>query len=221
MKNLKRIIIASLFILAALLISHHIFLNDMFFDSDIGRDFLLIDDVVSNRNITLIGPRADGISGMFFGPHWIYLNIPFYLIGNGNPVVVAFSWVLLILFSIISTYYVANKLFGKTSGLIAAMIYAFFIVPFSTGITQSFFAVLISPWIVYFLALFIKNKKPLYLGISLFLSGTLYQFQPAFGMITIPFTVLITFYEIVKIKKYKYLLLYIFFSYSIWFIYRI
>ena len=62
------------------------------FHVDVARDFLVIRDIVQNHKITLIGPRSGGIPGVFHGPLWLYLNIPSYLVGHGDPVIVGYGW---------------------------------------------------------------------------------------------------------------------------------
>src|ERR1700704_37205 len=89
------------------LFSLHLLLGDLLFHTDIARDFLLIQDIAVNNKLTLIGPRAGGIPGVFFGPIWLYLNLPAFIIGNGNPLAVGYFWLLLFLFGVGAVYYVA------------------------------------------------------------------------------------------------------------------
>lgn len=210
MKKIIFILFSSLFLLSLFLLSQHLFQGDLFFDSDIGRDFLLFEDVLYNKPLTLIGPRADGISGMFFGPYWIYMNLPVFILSGGNPIAVGFSWFILMLISIGSVYYVSKKIFNLTAALATSLIYSFALVPFSSGFTQSFMAVILAPWLIYSLSLYMKKPKPLFLATTLFIVGVIYQFQPAFGMISIPATVGITLFYIIKNRKYKHIFYFIF-----------
>ena len=57
------------------------------FFNDIARDFLLLQEL-DQKKIVLIGPRSS-TNGLFHGPLWTYINYPAYVLGNGNPVVVA------------------------------------------------------------------------------------------------------------------------------------
>jgi hypothetical protein len=59
--------------------------GDILFYSDIARDFLLMEDILYNKPIALIGPRSGAISGVFHGPLWFYLNLPAFILGKGNP----------------------------------------------------------------------------------------------------------------------------------------
>src|SRR3989344_6206913 len=94
------------------------------FNTDIARDFLLLEDVYYNHNISLIGPRAGGIPGVFHGPMWIYLNLPAYALGAGNPIAVGWFWVGLFIISIGIIYYVSIKMFDRTTAMIATLVYA-------------------------------------------------------------------------------------------------
>src|SRR5579863_1751233 len=91
------------------LFSLHLFLGDLLFHTDIARDFLLIQDIAVNHKLTLIGPRAGGIPGTFFGPIWLYLNLPVFLLGNGNPIIIGYFWLLLFFVGIGTVYYVGYK----------------------------------------------------------------------------------------------------------------
>ena len=71
--------LACLAILSAVLFLNtlHLFKADVRFHTDIARDFLVMADIVETNKPTLIGPKSGGISGVFHGPAWYYLNLPF------------------------------------------------------------------------------------------------------------------------------------------------
>ena len=106
---------AALFILFLVLVffrmSWFVLNGEVNFSSDIARDFHLMREI-DQKKIVLIGPRSS--SGLFHGPLWLYLNYPAFVAGQGNPVIVGWWWVFLMLFWQVSSFYVANKLFGKT-----------------------------------------------------------------------------------------------------------
>lgn len=195
-----------LFCLAFYLISLHLFQSDMMFHTDIARDFLLIEEIVNTKDVTLIGPKTGGIPGMFFGPVWLYAHVPLFVLGGGDPIIIAYFWVLLVLASILSVYYVTLKIFNNFSALVASLIYAFSSISFSSGFTQSFGSVLLAPWLVYCMYLFFQKKKVIFLLSALLLNGFVYQLQPAVGMLTLPVTGLLALFIILQEKKYTYLL---------------
>lgn len=176
------------------------------FHTDIARDFLLLEDVYYNHNITLIGPRSGGIPGVFHGPLWLYINLPAYILGNGNPVVVGWFWFLIFIVSIGVVYYVGKKMFDDTTAKFAALIYAS-----STGSSvYAFFnpagAVLLSPLFMYLLWLYFKKQNPIVLASCMFVLGCIIQFQMAFGVpllvVILPFLI----YRIIRDRKFSHFL---------------
>src|SRR3989344_1659117 len=83
------------------------------FFNDVARDFLLLQEL-DEKKIVLIGPRSS-TNNLFHGPFWTYINYPAYVIGNGNPVVVAWFWGLLECFFLLASFYMVRKLFGTFS----------------------------------------------------------------------------------------------------------
>jgi hypothetical protein len=188
------------------LFSLHLFLGDLLFHTDIARDFLLIQDIVVNHKLTLIGPRAGGIPGTFFGPIWLYLNLPAFLIGNGNPLIIGYFWLLLFFFGLGIVFYVGQKVFNVAVGIISISMYIYTIIFMAPGYTQSFAPVVLSPVLLYTVYLFVEKKRLLYLCWAVFLCGLLIQFQPAFGSIVSVITFLFSIGFLIKRKQLKYLL---------------
>ncbi|MDA1317484.1 MAG: hypothetical protein O3B87_05735 [bacterium] len=176
------------------------------FHTDIARDFLLFEDIYYNHNVTLIGPRSGGIPGVFHGPLWIYINVPAYIIGAGNPITVGWFWVGLFVLSIATTYYVGLKMFDRTTAMVASVIYTSAI---GTTVDRFFNpagAVLLAPIFYYTLWKYFKTNSWQWLSICLFILGCIIQFQMAFG---VPILVVIAptiLYQIWKKKTYKHLL---------------
>ena len=209
-KKILLLVVLLFFVFAFFLSTINIFQKDLNFNTDIARTFLLVENMVDTGHLTLIGPRAGGISGMFFGPAILYLYAPFYILGGGNPIVIAYFWIFLNFFSLYSVFFVSDKIFGRKLAIFASLIYAFFSVPFSSGVTASFGSVLLSPWLLYFMYLFLKSRRLLHITIALLINGFIYQFQPAAGMITLAVTFAITIYIFLREKKYTF-----FFSYLV------
>jgi hypothetical protein len=189
------------------LFSLHLLLGDLLFHTDIARDFLLIQDIAINHRLTLLGPRAGGIPGTFFGPIWLYLNIPAFLLGNGNPIVIGYFWFLLFILGVGIVYYVAGEIFKVAVGVISITMYIYTIIFMAPGYTQSFAPVVLSPILLYTVYLFIEQKKPVYLAYSTFLCGLLIQFQPAFGISVSVITFVLTLFLLLKRRRLKYVFL--------------
>lgn len=176
------------------------------FHTDIARDFLLVEDIAVNKNITLIGPRSGGIPGVFHGPLWLYIHLPFFLIGQGNPVVIGWFWIGLFALSTFFVYYAGKKIYSKTAGLFAALIYSSVVASSIHSLINPFGAVVFFPICFYFFYVYFSTSKLKDLIIAIFLLGMVIQFQMAFG---IPILILIYTYLLIHIlfkRKYKHLL---------------
>jgi hypothetical protein len=187
------------------LFSLHLLLGDLLFHTDIARDFLLIQDIAINHKLTLLGPRAGGIPGTFFGPIWLYLNLPAFLFGNGNPLVIGWFWYLLFLFAVVAVFYVGRKIFNVAVGIISITMFIYTVVFFAPGFTQSFATVVLSPILLYTVYLFLEKKRIRYLCWSVFLCGLLIQFQPAFGSIMLIITFILSVIFLLRRKQSKFL----------------
>jgi len=149
--------------------------GDIFFHTDIARDFLLIQDIVINKNLTLIGPRAGGIPGVFHGPFWLYLNaIPFYL-ANGNPLFISWFWYILMIFGLFISFSISKKIFNLNIALISTAFLSIFYIRQVNNFFNPYGALLISPLFFYF----IYQKKYIFAFLVL---GIIFQFQMAFAV---------------------------------------
>lgn len=179
--------------------------GDIVFHTDIARDFLLIEDIVKNKPITLIGPRSGGIPGVFHGPLWTYLNAPAFILGGGNPAIVGWFWVLLYAVNVYIIYKVGKSMFNQETGLIAAALTST-ITAFSVpGFFNPFGAVMAAPVFFYFFYKYVRNKNVKDLLISLFTLGLVIQFQMAFGVPILVLLLPVLIFLIIKNKKFSHL----------------
>lgn len=82
-----------------------------------------VKDIVIDKHLRLIGQETS-TQGVFIGPLFYYILIPFFLLTSMDPIgVIGFS-VLLGVFTTISFYFVFKKLFNIQTGLIAAFLHA-------------------------------------------------------------------------------------------------
>ncbi len=184
-----------LFIYALLFASRLLLSGNIVFHTDIARDMLLIEDIVKNKPITLLGPRAGGIPGVFHGPLWLYLNLPAFLIGGGNPTIIGWFWLLLYVINIYIIYLIGKKIFNREVGTVAALITAVVTAHSASSLFNPFGAVVLSPIFLYLLYRYIEKYEFKYLISSLFVLGLIIQFQMAFGLpilfLTLPILVCI------------------------------
>lgn len=183
--------------------------GDLNFNTDLARDFLLLENVQETHKLTLLGPRSGGIPGLFHGPLWLYLNLPAYLVGHGNPVAVGWFWIGLIAALAGITYFVGKALANHTVGLIAAILVAMSSVPAAPALFNPFGAVMFAPLFFYFFYKYFTNGKITYLLVALFINGILIQFQVAFGGPMLFLATILVLYRCFKRKLFTPLLAYL------------
>jgi len=97
-------------------------LTGFYFDQ--GRDAKIIWDLWHSGKFFLIGPTT-GIEGIFLRPFYYYLIAPFYLIGNGNPVIVSIALAVINVLGIYVIYKIGKEFFSQSAGLLASTFVAF------------------------------------------------------------------------------------------------
>lgn len=207
-KRLK-LLIYFLILLSVIASAWYVLNKDLLFHTDIARDFLVLEDMVKTQKPTLIGPRSGGISGVFHGPLWFYLNLPAFILGGGSPVIVAWFWVFLSIFSIGITYYVGRKLFDEKIALVASFLLSVLSISYTNSLFNPFGAVITFPVFFYLFLRYLKSTKVLYLISALFCLGLTIQFQIAFG---VPILILSTIYLVpffLKKKKFFHIFSYL------------
>ncbi len=182
--------------------------KDINFHTDIARDYLVLEEIVNTKKPTLIGPRSGGIPGVFHGPLWFYVNLPAFIIGNGNPGVVAWFWILLSVSGIATTYYFGKKLFNEKAALLAALLLSVYSIFYTRSLFNPYGAVLFFPVFFYLFWRYIKTQKFIFLISSLFTLGIIMQFQIAFGAPILFLTFLYNLKIILKRKNFTHLLAY-------------
>ncbi len=125
-------------------------------------------DIIIDHHFRLIGQETS-ILGLFVGPLFYYLTAISFAIFNMNPLSGAAVTTLIGLFTIISIYWVFNKLFNKGVGLIGAFLYA--VSPFAVFLdrwvvpTQP--TVLWSVWFLYILFSILKGNYKILIILSI------------------------------------------------------
>lgn len=117
-------------ILLAFFLRSSMFLNgDFYMLADQGRDLQLVKQIVVDHKLTLIGGHA-GFGGLFHGPLWWYMIVPFFWLAQGDPFYSLVPLYMIIsLGYVIVSYFIGKKLYGKFSGLLFAYL---------IGISQTF-----------------------------------------------------------------------------------
>lgn len=206
LNNIFNIALVTSIIGALFLCAWYFIFNELTFHTDIARDFLLIEQIIDTKRPTLIGPRSGGIPGVFHGPLWLYLHIPAFVIGSGNPVAIAWFWWLLVIVFVIVVYYISKKLFGEIPALLAALVCALKLVDSTKSLFNPFGAVLLFPVFFYTLLLYLQTSNVRYLLVGIFSLGLIIQFQIAFGLPIFILTFFLVVAFILRKKQFKDLL---------------
>lgn len=83
----------------------------------------IVKDIYIDHHPRLIG-QLTSAPGIFIGPLFYYLLIPFFLITNMDPIATTIPLTIFAILSLISIYYVFSKLFNPITGLIATFLQA-------------------------------------------------------------------------------------------------
>lgn len=94
----------------------------MTFLGDEGRDALVVYGILHGK-FTLLGPTAS-VGGFFLGPVYYYFMAPFLWLFNYDPAGAAVMVALFGVATVYLVYKVGDEFFNKTTGLIAAFLYA-------------------------------------------------------------------------------------------------
>lgn len=95
----------------------------MTFLGDEGRDAIIVRNLLVNADPILIGPGTS-VGGMYLGPLYYYFMAPFLFLANFSPIGPAVGVALLGIVTIYLVYVAGRDWFGKTAGLVAALLYA-------------------------------------------------------------------------------------------------
>jgi len=118
----------------------------------------IVKDIVVNKHFRLVGQEIS-FQGIFIGPFYYYLLVPFYLLFGMNPVGGVYLSALLGVFNIWSFYYVFSKIFDKKAGFLAALFYSisFVAVTNDRGMIPTTPIIVWSLWYFYATDLFLKG----------------------------------------------------------------
>ncbi|OGD86570.1 hypothetical protein A2870_02135 [Candidatus Curtissbacteria bacterium RIFCSPHIGHO2_01_FULL_41_11] len=204
MGKVGKYIFFALIALNLILASWYVLHGDLYTHSDISRDLLLLGEI-SEKKIVLIGQRA-GIDQLFHGPLWLYLNHPAYLLGGGNPVAVGWFWIVLSMFFLVGSFFVARDLLGKTAAYYFVLLLSTFLISHAKDMSHPMGALFTSPFFFFAFYKYVKTLKARYLVFSVLLAGVMLQFEMAGGIPFLLLLVLFSVYLIVKKRNFAHFL---------------
>lgn len=174
------------------------------FFNDVARDFLLLQEL-DEKKIVFIGPRSS-TNGLFNGPLWSYINYPAFILGNGNPVIVAWFWVGLTVMFLITSFFMIKKLFGILPAAVFILLSSVKMAPHMNNVFHSEATFFFVPFLFFTICMYIKSKKNLFLVLHLLALAILIQLNVGMGIQFLMLSTLLVFWFVFKNKLWKHLL---------------
>lgn len=100
------------------------FPQNIYFGYDQARDAYESQRIYNDRDLTLLGPRTE-VDGVFHSPLYYYIIGPLYLFSEGQPYLPAAFVLLINALGVFLIFKIGDVLFGRTAGLLSALLYAF------------------------------------------------------------------------------------------------
>ncbi|MFH1827342.1 MAG: hypothetical protein ABH812_02860 [bacterium] len=169
-------------------------------------------DVFRNKGLVLIGPPITAVSYLgrqiFIGPIMTYLMIFFMQMGNWNPIMASYIFMVFCALMIVPLYYGVKWLIGKKTAWIMVIIYS--LLPYYLNYTRFLwnpnFQFALMPILFLFMGLYKKNKNSWFLFLTSLWLGILLQLHYQF---IISIILIAIYYFIVKKESPKKLLIFI------------
>lgn len=126
-------------------------------DQDLSAWF--VKDVTQNKHLRLIGQETS-TRGIFIGPLFYYLLIPFYFLFGMDPIGGVYLVTLLGISTIISVYFVVSRIFSKNAGIIASVIYSlsYYTIANDREVVPTMPVILWTVWFLYGINLIFQKK---------------------------------------------------------------
>jgi 4-amino-4-deoxy-L-arabinose transferase-like glycosyltransferase len=83
----------------------------------------IVKDILIDKHPRLIGQETS-ITGLFIGPLYYYMLVPFFFLFNLNPLSSYIPMTFISMATLFSVYYVLKKLYGRTPAIIGSLVYA-------------------------------------------------------------------------------------------------
>lgn len=125
-ENKQDIIIIFILILIASFFRFYELEHRFLFEWDQERDANVVWEIVKEKNITLIGPRAVGATGFFLGPLWYYILAPFYFLTGMDPIGAAIFASLAGIITTVALYLFSRYFFSEDVALLISMMWSVF-----------------------------------------------------------------------------------------------
>ena len=207
MKKISLLFLPLILFISFLLGSRMILSGDFFYLFDQARDYLLVKNIVNAHSLALIGTHS-GLGGFFHGPLWLYMLIPVYILGRGNPFTFTYFYIGLQLLTVLAAYLVGSKLYGAKGGLLVSLLIA--LSPVTWKLVPGTIGVNVEPLVFlglfYFLIRFLRGNSNSFI-FAAFFAGLSLQFETALPLVLIPIMVVIFILNKIALKNFKVIIL--------------
>jgi 4-amino-4-deoxy-L-arabinose transferase-like glycosyltransferase len=159
----------------------------------------IVKDIWVEHHLRTIG-QVTSIEGVFVGPLFYYLLVPFYVIGGMNPVAATWFATLIGLLTIYSVFFVFKKNFSTGVGLFGAAIYATSLGPvfFDRWVVPTQLTMIWCVWLLYTAFALAQGKKHALILVAI-LVGTIWHIHIAL----LPLLPLLFFAFLLNKQNYK------------------
>lgn len=191
MKKYYKLILGAVFVLALAVRWLYLPSKAVLFTFDQARDAFVAGEILAGH-LKILGPPVSGVPGFFHGVLYYYVIAPAYLLGHGNPVIVAYWLSFLNALGIFVLFYLVKKMTGDIlPAILAALLYA-------VSFEQSQYAAWLSNpsmgvWFVLLLYtglyLWLKEKKVRYLILLGFSFGFAIQSNVSLAYNIVPISI--------------------------------
>lgn len=186
--------------------------NNVNFSDDQGKILLSVLDIWTNKKPVLIGPPTSfSFEGRYFyhGPITYYVLLPAMVLGNWNVLFGSYIVILVNFIALILIYLATKKIFGMTSGLIAASLFAVF--PDAVYYTKFIWNPNFLPVVSSIILALIVGLGKFGLKLRMFLTGLFFgiglQFHYQFILVILPVTIYLMFKNKEKLRTLSYIIL--------------
>lgn len=90
---------------------------------DPGRDAVVVYDIIINKKLTLIGPKASA-GGFYYGPWYFYLLVPFFLLTKLDPIAALLLSIIIGILTVFLIYLITKEIFGQKVAFFSSFLYA-------------------------------------------------------------------------------------------------
>ncbi len=179
----------------ALLVRFYDFSKSVYFGYDEARDAIVSQAIYKQADFKIVGPAANGVTGLNHGVlHWYLIGV-IYLVGFGNPFFASGIFRIINAIAVFPVFWISNKLFNRRVAYLASL---FFAVSFEATQYALYFgnpSLAIFSWIIIFIgASLIYKSKNKFWGLPLMAIGVSTGVQFELFLVTLfPLSLIILF----------------------------